>query len=132
MDRGYRLTRYAAGPIAARIGAPSASADAWLAWHRAAAAVLLTVWNPMSRPMPQAWNARAHARLLAMIRGRPYVQGWSGSADWREWTVAVIGGEGLGRRLARRFRQRAFVLLRRGRPALLVYAGAPTAAAPGR
>jgi hypothetical protein len=36
--------------------------------------------------------------------------------------VAVPGDERFGRRLARHFRQRAFVLLRRGRPALLVYA----------
>lgn len=121
MDRGYRLTRYGAGPIVARIGEPSPSADAWLARHRAATAVLITAWNPMSHPMSDAWNARAHARLLAMLRRRPLVEGWSGTAAWREWTVAVIGTDRLGRRLARLFRQRAYVLLRRRRPALLVY-----------
>lgn len=121
MDRGYRLSRYAAGPIAARIGAPSESADAWLARHRAASAVLITAWNPMSRPMPETWNARAHARLVAWLRGRPFVEGLSGTPAWMELTVAVPGDARLGRRLARRFRQRAFVLLRRARPARLVY-----------
>ena len=29
MDRGYRLTRYAAGLIAVRVGEPSESADPW-------------------------------------------------------------------------------------------------------
>lgn len=121
MDRGYRLSRYAAGPIAVRIGAPSGSADAWLARHRVASAVLLTAWNPMSHPMPEAWNARAHARLLTLLRRRPCAEGMSGTASWRELTVAVPGDERFGRRLAHRFRQRAFVLLRRGRPARLIY-----------
>jgi hypothetical protein len=122
MDRGYRLTRYAAGLIAVRVGEPSESADAWLAKHRAASAVLLTAWNPMSRPMPEAWNRRAHGRLLRRLGRRPRAEGTSGTADWQELTVAVPGDERFGRRLARHFRQRAFVLLRRGRPALLVYA----------
>ena len=121
MDRGYRLTRYAAGPIAARIGEPSGTADRWLAGHRAASAVLITAWNPMSRPMPDAWNARAHARLLRLLGRRPHVEGMSGTADWQELTVAVPGDERFGRRLARRLRQRAFVLLHRGRPTLLIY-----------
>jgi hypothetical protein len=125
MDRGYRLTRYAAGPIAARIGEPSPSADAWLARHRAASAVLITAWNPMSHPMSDAWNARAHARLLAMVRRRPYAEGWSGTADWQEWTVAVVCTDRLGRRLARLFRQRAYILLRRGRPTLITYPRRP-------
>ena len=121
MDRGYRRSRYSAGPIVARIGEPSASADAWLARHRAAAAVLVTAWNPISRPQPPVRNALAHTALLRALRGRPFCEGWSGTAAFREWTVAVVGDLRLGRRLSRRFRQRAWVWLRRGRPALLVY-----------
>ncbi|MFL1461112.1 DUF3293 domain-containing protein [Roseococcus sp. DSY-14] len=122
MDRGYRLSRYAAGPVAARIGEPSPSADAWLAQHRAASAVLITAHNPMSRMMPAAWNAAAHARLLRALRGRPVEVGVSGMHGWQEVTVCTPGGLRLGHRLARRFRQRAFVLLRRRRPTLLVRA----------
>jgi hypothetical protein len=125
MDRGYRLTCYRAGPIEARIGRPSASADAWLARHRAATAVLITAWNPMSHPMSEAWNARAHARLLGMLAKRPRAEGFSGTPDWQEWTVAVVGTDRLGRRLSRLFRQRAYILLRRRRPALLVYPRRP-------
>lgn len=129
MDRGYRISRYAAGPLAARIGEPSSSADRWMARHRAASAVLLTAWNPMSRPMPRRWNEAAHRRLLHALRGRPVEEGWSGRAPWLEWSACTPGGRRLGLRLARRFRQRAFVLLRRGRPALLVYSPAATRAA---
>ncbi len=129
MDRGYRISRYAAGPVATRIGEPSPSADAWLTRHRAPSAVLLTAWNPMSRMMPRRWNDAAHRRLLRALRGRVVEEGWSGNGPWQEWTVCTPGGRRLGLRLARRFRQRAFVLLRRNRPALLVYAPAATRAA---
>ncbi len=122
MDRGYRLSRYAAGSVVARISAPSPSADAWLARHRAASAVLITAHNPMSRMMPDAWNAAAHARLMRTLRGRPVAVGESGMHRWMEVTACTPGGLRLGHRLARRFRQRAFVLLRRKRPALLVMA----------
>lgn len=121
MERGYRMARYVAGPMVIRIDKPSASVDAWLAGHRAAAAVLLSAWNPMSKRRPAARNARAHGCLLHAVRQRPHAEGISGTADWQELMVAVVGDARLGRRLARRFRQRAFVLLRRGRPAALVY-----------
>lgn len=121
MDRGYRISRYRAGPVSTRIGEPSPSADAWLARHRAPTAVLLTAWNPMSRMMPRRWNDAAHARLRRALRGHPLAEGWSGNGPWQEWTVCVPATRREGLRLARRFRQRAFVLLRRGRPALLVY-----------
>lgn len=122
MDRGYRISRYSAGPVAARIGEPSPSADAWMAAHRAPSLILITAWNPMSQMMPRRWNDRAHARLLRELRGRPVAEGWSGNGPWQEWTVATPGDVRLGRRLARRFRQRAFVWLRRGRRTRLVYA----------
>ncbi|WP_207540639.1 DUF3293 domain-containing protein [Sabulicella rubraurantiaca] len=121
MDRGYRISRYAAGPVAARIGEPSPSADAWMAEHRAASLILITAWNPMSRPMPRRWNEEAHRRLLRALKGRPVAEGWSGNGPWQEWTIATPGGVRLGRRLCRIFRQRAFVLLRRNRRTLLVY-----------
>ena len=66
---------------------------------------------------------------LGYVRGRVVEEGWSGNGPWQEWTVCTPGGRRLGLRLARRFRQRAFVLLRRNRPALLVYAPAATRAA---
>jgi hypothetical protein len=125
MDRGYRRSCYRAGPIIARIGAPSPSADAWMAGHRASSAVLITAWNPMSLRMSDAWNARAHAKLLAMVRRRPHVEGCSGTKDWKELTIGVIGTDRLGRRLARLFRQRAYILLRRGKPTLLIYPRRP-------
>ena len=124
MDRGYRLTHYVAGPISAHIGARSPSADAWLAAHRAATAVLISAWNPMSRRRSANWNRRAHARLRALLGRRPTEEGLSGAPGWQELMVAVPGDARFGRVLAARFRQRAFVLLRRNRPATLVYARA--------
>ena len=56
------------------------------------------------------------------LRGRPVAVGESGMHRWMEVTACTPGGLRLGHRLARRFRQRAFVLLRRKRPALLVMA----------
>lgn len=126
MDRGYRISRYSAGPVAARIGEPSPTADNWMAHHRAPSLVLITAWNPWSKRLPDRLNELAHRRLLTALRGRPVVEGWSGNGPWQEWTVATPGGPKLGRLLCRRFRQRAFIWIRRNRRTRLVYSAPPS------
>ena len=69
--------------------------------------------------MPAGWNRRMQARLAEAARRLPAAGGWGGARRWREahW---LFGAD--PRRLAvlaRRFRQAAFVEVRRGQPARL-------------
>lgn len=115
----YRRTLYQAACVVVRIGRRSASAEAWMAWHGVREAGFITAWNPMSRVMPARWNASAQARLHRDIGARPIAAGEGSLLRWREEMLLLALPERALRRLARRHRQAAFVLLRRGRPARL-------------
>ena len=108
----YRATDYAAGAIAARIGRRVPGLD----WR---VAVFLTAWNPYSRRMPDGWNRRMQARLRARLRGRTVLAGTGTLRRWREEMLLVALDPVRAMVLARRFRQRGIVVVRRGQPARL-------------
>jgi hypothetical protein len=116
----YRLTLYRAGNVIVRVGRRSASAEAWMARHRARAAGFITAWNPMSRVTPSRWNEAAQARLRRDLRGRPVASGEGRLGRWREEMLLVAASKGSLQRLARRYRQAAVVWLARGRRAALI------------
>ncbi len=117
----YRLTLYRAGDVLARVGRRSALADGWMARHGAREAGFITAWNPMSRMMPPRWNRAAQKQLARDLRGVPVEAGEGALGGWREEMLLVASPLGELRRLARRYRQAAIILLRRGRPAALVW-----------
>lgn len=116
----YRRTLYRAGAVRVHIGRRSATADAWMARHGTREAVLITAWNPMSRPMPDRWNAAAQARLTRELRGAVIETGEGALNGWREEMLLVARPLRALRRLARRHRQAAVVWLRHRRPARLL------------
>ncbi|MCX8133858.1 MAG: DUF3293 domain-containing protein [Roseococcus sp.] len=124
----YRASLYRAGEVAVRVGRRSASADRWLARHGAPQGVFLTAWNPLSRPMPGRWNAQAMAALRRALRPAPHVEGEGALGRWRERMLLAALSLRAARRLARRFRQAAVVVVPRGRPARLLYVLGPRAA----
>jgi peptidoglycan/xylan/chitin deacetylase (PgdA/CDA1 family) len=117
----YRRTLYRAGEIRVHIGRRNPTADQWMARHGAREAGFITAWNPMSRPMPPAWNAAAQARLIRALREVPMARGDGVLGAWREemWLAALPWRALL--RIARRHRQAAIVGLRHGRPARLLF-----------
>ena len=116
--RAYRATEYRiADAGTARIGRRP---DAVLARLGLRAACLLGADNPGSRRMPAGWNGRARARLAARLRGVPTWPACGVGRGWREAHVLAALAPARARVLARRFRQAAFVALRRGQPASLV------------
>ena len=120
-DAAYRLTLYRAGDMSVRIGRRSASVDRWMAAHGAHQAGFITAWNPMSRAMPARWNHAAQARMRQDLRGHALAQGDGCLGRWREDMLLTMAGPTTLRRLARRYRQAAFVVIRRGRRAELRY-----------
>ncbi|WP_431302442.1 DUF3293 domain-containing protein [Sediminicoccus sp. BL-A-41-H5] len=124
----YRRTLYQAGEVRVRIGRHSAAADRWMARHAVREAGFITGWNPMSRLMPSRWNAAAQMRLTRDLRGARFVTGVGALRGWREEMLLVALPLRELARLARRHRQAAIVLLRRGEPARLI----PTAPAARR
>ena len=121
LERAYRGSGYEAAGAVARVGRRSPAVDALLARLGARHGGFLGAWNPLSRRMPPGWNQRLQARLRQAARRLPAAEGWGGTARWRE-AHCLFGGD--PRRLAvlaRRFRQAAFVVVRRGQPARLVW-----------
>ena len=127
--QAYRATDYqvhATEPFALRIGSTSAACDALLDTHGVTTAAYMTAWNPYSKPLPDAANADAQAKLAAELS---YV------------SVSVLSGEGVGETgdwppepslfalgisresatsLAQKYHQNAFVWIERGNAAELV------------
>jgi hypothetical protein len=123
LARAYRETTYRAGPVLARVGRRSPSADAWLAAVGARQAAMITAWNPMGRRHPRGWNARAQARLRAAVRRWVVVEGVSGWHSWHEHNLLITGDHRALAVLARRFRQAAMLVLRRGQAGKIVWLG---------
>lgn len=104
----YRRTMYRVGAHDVRIGRPTPLLG-----------VLLTAWNPMSRRMPPGWNHRMQARLRERLRRWPVTDASGGLGTWHEEHVLVTADPRPSRILARRFRQRAILLLRPRQPVRL-------------
>jgi hypothetical protein len=114
LEGAYRRSVFRAGPVVARMGCRSASGDAWLAERGARQGAMLTAWNPMSRRHPPGWNERAQVRLRAAARRWPAAEGFSGTPGWQEHNLLLAGDARAMEVLARRFRQAALLMLRRG------------------
>jgi len=119
----YRRTLFQAGPVRAWVGRRSSTADAWLKAQGAREAAMLTAWNPMSRRHPEGWNTRRQQALREAARRLPRCEGWSGAKAWWEHNLLLAGDARRTVALARRFRQRAILVLRRGQPARIIWLG---------
>jgi hypothetical protein len=117
MLRAYRLTRYRANGCEIRIG--RRAPNALFAAIDSRTGTLLTAWNPLSRRMADGWNERMQRRLKLRLRRRVVLDAEGSLHDWREEMLLVGGPAAPAIRLARQFRQRAVVTLRRGAPARL-------------
>lgn len=132
LEAAYRSTTYVVRvgsvPLALRIGERSAAFERLLATRGIRSAAYMTAWNPMSRAAGRAYNEAAARKLVSVLRRR----GWSfvegeGRGETPDWpperSLLVLGiGRAQAQRLAVDFRQNAFVFVRRGRPAELVWA----------
>lgn len=115
----YRHSAYLVGVVVVRIGRRSAALDALFRREGAREAVLIAAWNPFSRRMPRGWNRRMDARLWEHIRRHRWLPATGGTGIWWEEHILLFGDCRPAIVLARRFRQRAVVLLRQGQPARL-------------
>jgi hypothetical protein len=121
--RAYKAARYGVEGTEIRIGRRSAVMDRLLRAHAAREAVFITAYNPFSRVMPPGWNRRMQARLCLVVRRRPVL---AGRGTWRRWSethLIVFGDARPIRLVARRFRQHAVVVVRRGQRAWLSVVG---------
>jgi hypothetical protein len=127
----YHATRYVvtegAAEIAVRIGEPSPLLDAMLGRRSVETGAFITAWNPGSRPLDPAANDAAAARLASLVvalgidslpqQGIPDEPGWA-----PEDGLFILGlGRDTALAIAEAFSQNAFVLVRRGEPAELVF-----------
>ena len=121
LERDYRASCYLAGAYVARIGRRAPALDALLRCWRAPEGVFIAAGNPFSRRMPQGWNARRHALLRERLRRLPYVEGKGGAKRWWEVHCFIGISAARGKRLARLFRQKAMVALKRRDKARLIW-----------
>ena len=119
--RAYRASCYFAGAHAARIGKRAPALDALLRCWRVPEGVFIAAGNPFSRRMPQGWNARRHAALRERLRALPHIEGKGGAKRWWEAHCFIGISAARGKPLARLFRQKAMVALRRGGRARLIW-----------
>lgn len=119
--RAYRASCYFAGAHAARIGKRAPALDALLRCWRVQEGVFIAAGNPFSRRMPQGWNARRHAALRERLRALPHIEGKGGAKRWWEAHCFIGISAARGKPLARLFRQKAMVALRRGGRARLIW-----------
>lgn len=121
LERAYRASCYFAGAHATRIGQRAPALDGLLGSWRAQEGVFIAAGNPFSRRMPPGWNTRRHAALRERLRGLPYLAGKGGAKSWWEAHCFIGISAARGRRIARLFRQKAMVALRRGAKARLIW-----------
>jgi hypothetical protein len=120
LRRAWRATRFEAAGAVARIGKRSPSVEAVLRRLGGREGSFVTAWNPFSRRMPRGWNDRALARLRLAVRRLPMAEGEGSARGWAERHLLIAADVRRARVLARRFRQAAIVVVRRGAPARLV------------
>jgi Protein of unknown function (DUF3293) len=110
--RAYRLTRYHAAGCEIRIG--RRAPDALFTHVQSRTGTLLTAWNPFSRRMPDGWNARIQQRLRLRLRRSSVLEAEGSLQRWHEAMLLVGGPPAPAIRLARHFRQRAVLVVRKG------------------
>jgi Protein of unknown function (DUF3293) len=114
LRQAYRATEYRAAGLILRIGRRSGGLDGLLSGMGAREAVLITAWNPHSRRVPAAGNARMMQRLQAALRRHTALPAESGAGRWIEAQFLAACPAAWAGVLARRFRQNAMVVLRPG------------------
>lgn len=122
--RAYAGTAYEAAGAVARIGRRSPGMDALLRRMGVRQGGFVTAWNPFSHARPEGWNRRMQRHLHAATRRLPTATGQGRGRGWAEDHLLVGADPRRVRQLARRFRQAAFVTVRRGAPARLWLRGA--------
>lgn len=132
LHRAYRATDYEAGGAVARLGRRSAAVDAVLARLGRAQGAFVTAWNPFSRAMPWGWNDRMGRRLHEATRRLPRAEGWGRAPGWGEQHLLLATDPRRAAVIARRFRQNAIVVVRRGQKARLKLLRARQCSAPRR
>ncbi|WP_075631543.1 DUF3293 domain-containing protein [Novacetimonas hansenii] len=116
--RSYRLSTYHAASLpVVRVG--QRPDDAGL--PRRGTVVMLSACNPGGRRRTDGWNTRMMARLAHDLRHVPHYPGEGRLGRWSEPLYVVKMGLAPALRLARRYRQNAVVVVRRGQAARLVY-----------
>ncbi len=125
VDTDY-LVRCDRGELPIRVGEKSRQVDQLLCRSKARSAVFITAWNPFSLKRGMHTNQQAHRRLSSVLwRWRtPYFEG-EGRGDSCNWTpersvLALRVTRRTAKRLGRRFRQNAVVLVSYGKPAELL------------
>jgi hypothetical protein len=116
--RAYRLTRYRVADCKIRIG--RRAPDTLFTLLRSPTGTLLTAWNPFSRRMPDGWNARMSRRLGVRLRRFVVLEAEGSLRGWSEAMLLVSGAPPRAICVARRFRQSAVLVLRRGGKVRLV------------
>ncbi len=81
---------------------------------------MLTAHNPHSRRQTKGWNARMQRALDAALHRLHCREAASGTGAWLEIQRVVEMDERAGRKLARRFRQNAVLVLKPHQPPRLV------------
>jgi hypothetical protein len=117
----YRKTLYAVGDVRVRVGQRCPELSPILDSMGATQGVFITAWNPLSRRMPPGWNARMQQRLDQASSGYPRIPARGSLHSWQEDHLFVAAPLAPMRRLARRFRQRALLVVGGSRPARLVF-----------
>ena len=110
--RAYQQTRYEAAGCVLRIG--RRCPDAVFAHLHARTGALITAWNPFSQRMPDRWNQRMQRALADRLRRHPTRSATGSLHHWREAHLLVVADPRFVLRIARCFRQRGIVILRRG------------------
>jgi hypothetical protein len=115
----YRKTSYEVCGVAVTVGRRSREIDRLLSSYGVREAVFITAYNPLSRVMPSGWNRRMQSRLAEAVRRRPNLPA---TGSWRRWSevhLVLLGDARPSRRLLRRYRQNAIVIVRLGQPVRL-------------
>ncbi len=115
----YRRTGYEAAGVVVRVGRRSPAMDRLLRRLGTRMAAFVTAWNPLGRRMPLGWNARMQARLRQAAWRLRFAEGEGFGRGWSERHLLLAGDPRRATLLARRFRQNAVVLVRRGGAARL-------------
>ena len=118
--RAYVETRYVAGSAVARVGRRCEAMDALLARLGVRQAIFITAWNPFSRRMPSGWNRRMQQRLAGRLRRFRMMPADGAWRRWHEAHLLVAADPRVILAVARRFRQRAVVVVQRGHAARLL------------
>ncbi len=117
--RAFRTTEYRAADATARVGRRSAAVDQLLSTLGAHRGAFLTAWNPGARRWPLGKNLRMDRALRGWLRRLRVEPGVGYAPGWQEahWLMATDPRRAVV--LARRFRQAAIVIVRRGQQAKL-------------